>query len=288
MSIADSATSIYAESVDRLRTGDRVSPVERLRGETFALLDQIPAARNNVEVGSALPALRSALERPLAVALALLDYGGERGPLEVAWMAQTLATDLGEKEAEPTEPMLALALHDLAFSLLADCLARDRLEPLPSFGAVSVPGRFEPQASPIFQAPALRYLNAFQRGADRAYIGWSEWLAASELTAALSHVRAPDSYRAATAEAELIAALAFAQRHGGRVFCGAIGDGGAAERRLRLRVRDPESARALAAFLALEAGPNLGEGLNQLYQDLAGPDGFGTSTQLITLDREAT
>jgi hypothetical protein len=82
MSATDSATDLYAESIDRLRARDRVSPVERLRRETFALLGQIPPARNEGEVEAALPALRSALERSLAVALALLDHSGERGRVD--------------------------------------------------------------------------------------------------------------------------------------------------------------------------------------------------------------
>jgi hypothetical protein len=70
MSATDSATDLYAESIDRLRARDRVSPVERLRRETFALLGQIPPARNGGEVEAALPAL--ALHwSSLAVALAL-------------------------------------------------------------------------------------------------------------------------------------------------------------------------------------------------------------------------
>ena len=280
----ESASDLYAESVDRLRLGDRVTPVELLRRETFALLGEISPTRSEADVEAGLPALRAALERPLAVALALLDHGGERGVLEVAWSAQTLATELGEGEAEPTEPMLALALHDLSLSLLADCLGRGRLEPLPRLGGVTVPSRFERQTSPLFQTADLRYPNAFGRSAEQAYTSWSGWFAESGLADTLSYVRDPASFKAAIAEAELVAALVFAQRRDNRTFCAVIGAGGAAERRLRQQVRDLGSARSLATFLALPQGQDLGEALNGLYGRLGGGDGFGTGAKLIAAD----
>jgi hypothetical protein len=281
----ESASALYAASVDRLRLGDRVTPVELLRRETFALHGEILPAPSEADVEAGLSALRAALERLLAVAFALLDHGGGRGALEVAWSAQTLATELGEGEAEPTEPMLALALRDLSLSLLADCLGRGRLEPLPRLRGVTVPSRFERQTSPLFQTADLRYPNAFGRSAERAYTSWSGWLAESELCDTLSYVRDSAAFKDAIAEAELVAALAFAQHRDNRTFCAVIGAGGAAERRLRQQVGDPRSVRSLASFLALPQGQDLGDALNELYGRLGGGDGFGTGAKLITADQ---
>jgi hypothetical protein len=284
MNAAGLPISVYGESVDRLRARDLVTPVERLRRETFALLDQIATARTEEEVEQALPTQRAALERPLGAALALLDHGGERGILEVAWTVQAFAAELGSSEGEPGEPMTAVALRDLAFSLLADCLARGRLDPLPGLAAVTIPSRYERQVWPLLEAAGVRYPDAFGRGADRAYLSWSGWLADSPLIAELSHVRSAESFKPAIAEAELIGALAFARARDERTFCGVIGAGGDAERRLRLQLRDPASAAALAAFFSPEGEASLAEELNSLYGRLGGPDGFGTRGQLIPTD----
>jgi hypothetical protein len=281
MNTAESASAVYVESVDQLRRGDRVGAVERLRAETFAMAGQDPAVRTEADVEAALPEVRGAVERLLAVAIALLDHGGERGSREVAWAVRTIAAELGETEPGPREPMAALALRDLSFSLLADCLCRGRLDPLPTLAAVVIPGRYEVQGRPLFQAPDLRHPNAFARGADRAYLSWSEWLAGTELTGALTHVRDPSSYEGAIGEAELVAALCFSRRDGDRTYCAVIGAGGVPERRLRGRLGDPGSARALAGFLGLGDGEDLVEALNVLYGQLAGSDGFGTGSPLI-------
>lgn len=262
------AAEIYAESVDFLRSRDVVSPVELLRRKAFTLLGGIQVVHNAQEVEATLPAQREALERLLAISVALLDYGGERGVLEVGWMLQVFATELGEKEGDSVEPMLALALRDLSFSLLADCLLRSRLEALPRLGAVAIPGRFEREPWQIFQAPGLRHPNVFERKADVAYASWSQWLPASDLTAALSHVRDAEQYEGAIAEAELIAALAFASRHGERTYCAVVGAEGPAERRFRSHRRDAVAASAIAQFLAVDQG-ELDENLNRLYATLS-------------------
>ncbi len=279
------AAEMYADSVNLLRSRDVVGPVESLRRETFALLEGIQVVRNTEEAEAALPAQRATLEHSFAISVALLDYGGERGMLEIGWMLQMLATQLGEKEGDPVEPMLALALRDLSFSLLADCLLRSRLEALPRLGAVSIPGRFERESWPIFQAAGLRHPTALGRRAEAAYVSWSKWLSSSELAAAFTHVRDPEAYEGAIAEAELVAALAFAQRHGDRSFCAVIGAGGTAERRLRGHRRDANAAAALAQLLGIEE-EQLDEVLNRLYSALSGGPFGGSQGQLI-IDRES-
>jgi hypothetical protein len=285
MSTTDSAVAIYSEAVDRLRSSDRITPIERLRRETFGLLAAIPIARTTEEVEAALPALRLSVERPLAVALALLDFGDDRGEREVGWAVQTIATELGRREAESTEPLTALSLHDFAFSLLADCFSRGDLRPLPALGAAVVPGRFERRYWPVFQASSVRHPNAFQRGAESAYRSWSEWLAATDLIGSLACVRDGEAYLSACAEAELVAALSFANAHGDRSFCSVvgeegIGEGGRAEQMLRQSLRVGSSFESLAGFFGAEP-EELVETLNRLYRHLTGPGPFGSSRGLL-------
>jgi hypothetical protein len=279
------AAEIYTESVDHLRSRDVVSPVESLRRETFALLESVQVVRSTEEVEAALPAQRETLERSLTISVGLLDHGGERGVLEVGWMLQTLATELGEKEGEPVEPMLALALRDLSFSLLADCLLRSRFEPLPRIGAVAIPGRFERESWQIFHAVSLRHPNALERKADVAYTSWSQWLPASTLTSVLTHVRNTEAYEGAIAEAELIAALAFASRHGEQTYCAVVGTEGPAERRFRSHRRDAAAADALARFLGVDEG-QLDETVNRLYSNLRADGPFGRSHGQLIIEEE--
>jgi hypothetical protein len=282
---APAAGDIYTESVERLRNQDVVSSVELLRRETFALLESVQVVRTTEEVESALPTQRSTLERLLAISVALLDHGGERGVLEVGWMLQAVATELGEREGEPIEPMLALALRDLSLSVLADCLLRSRLEPLPRIGAVAIPGRFERESWRIFQAANLRHPNALERKADVAYASWSQWLPESTLTSALTHVRDAEAYEGAVAEAELIAALAFANCHGEQTYCAVVGADGPAERRFRGHRRDAAASDALARFLDVDEG-QLDETVNRLYSMLNAGGPFGRSRGELIIGEE--
>jgi hypothetical protein len=285
MSSPESAKAIYSDAVDRLRSSDRIIPVERLRRDTFGLLEAIPGARTTEEVEAALPTLRLSVERPLAVALALLDFGGKRGEREVGWAVRTIATDLGRREAESTEPLTALSLYDFAFSLVADCFSRGDLRALPALGGAVIPGRFERRNWPVFQASGVRHPNAFQRDADSAYRSWSDWLSASELVESLAHVRDREAYLSACAAAELVAALSFARAHGDSTFCAVvgreeIGEGSPAEQMLRGCLRIDGAVESLSGFFDVQPD-ELTEELNRLYPLLTGGGHFGQARGLL-------
>jgi hypothetical protein len=271
--------STYAEALASLRADDLITVVERLRHSTFELLDWLPEGVDGEQAESGFPLLRGRLEQCLAIAQPLLDFAGERGVEEICWMLQTLASEQGDSSNLQGEPMISLALHDLGWTLIADCLARDRLEPLPRLAGVAIPDPYENRATPVLRVSGIRHTNAFEREADSTYRSWRDWLAASDLLAAMSHFGEGSRLTSSLAEAELIAALCFSSEHGERSFCASLGEG-AGERRLRAHFRNPPAASALAQLFEVEVR-GLAERMNELYAQLAGPDRFGPHTTLI-------
>ena len=271
---------LYAEMIEQLGRPIPIAAITQLRAETLSLLADLPEVRGSAEVEGALPRARSVLERALAVALPLLDYGGERGAREVTRMLQILATELGEREGQGGELMLALVLHDLTWTFFADCLARSRPETLSRIGAVAIPRRYRQETLTVLRADDLRHAIAFERGADTTYLSWRDWYLGSELLASLSYVRDRAQLEPFLAEAELIAALAFAQRNDDRSFCAVVSTDSGAERRLRVHLREPESTSALASLLRIPVA-DLPQELNRLYSLLVGPSRFGGEGPLI-------
>jgi hypothetical protein len=276
---ATNPVSLYTEAIDCLRVDDLVSPILRLRQSTVELLDWLPEGVAGEELEGAFPELRSRLERCLAVAQPLLDFGGARGAGEVAWSLQSLALVQGDSANLAREPMASLAIHDLAWSLLADTLARGRLEVLETLAAVAIPNPYEGEATPILQDPNIRHTNVFNRGADRTYSSWREWLTSSELWESMSHFGGPPVLDAPLAEVELISAMCFAATRRDRAYCGSLGQGGG-ERLLRAHLRSASGRAGLAELFEVDE-PDVAERLNELYALLGDGEGFGPRSPLI-------
>ena len=268
---------IYAASLDSLRGADLVAPVEGLRRATTELCECLPPGVNGEQVEQGFPDLRTRLERCLAYGQPLLDFGGERGVAEATWMLQALGALGGESDNLTREPMLSLALHDLAWSVLADCLVRDSLEPIPRLAAVAISDPYESVPVPIFAAPGVRHTTAFNRGADRTFASWQEWLSTSDLIASMAHYSIGTRAAASLLEAELLTALCFAEVHGPRTFCAALE--GSGERQLRMHLQGP-ARTALAEVFGVTASDLTGH-VNELYSHLIGPDGFTARNALI-------
>jgi hypothetical protein len=96
---------------------------------------------------------------------------------------------------------------------------------------------------------------------------------ASDLRSQIPYLRRDQDLDATLAEAELLGALCLARRRAGDrgTYCHVIGAGGAAERRLRGRIRG-EGAGDLADVFGIEAVA-LTETLNGLYANLASNSG---------------
>lgn len=256
--------------------------IDDLRVETLAFAAAAPAVRSTEEVESALPDFREAALRPLALSLALLDGTEPRGAEAVLWMLRTLAADLGDREGGANQAMAEVGLRELAFSLLANLLARGRLDVVPDLAAVCIPTRFERQTLRLFEAPDLRHPTAFNRTVGDAYLSWRDWLSESGLVASLPWISSAEQMQTFCAEAELLAALCFARGHGERSWCAALGSDGAV-RRLRQYAYEPGPAANLARLFVVTPGELTTE-LNRLYALLAGGDGFGFRGPLITPD----
>jgi hypothetical protein len=257
-----------------LAEGDFVASVTGLREASAKLHAWLPEGVDGEQLECGFAALHDELEKCLALAQPLLDFGGERGLAEVCSMLQRLAFLRAETSALAREPMVSLGLHDLAWSLLAECLAADRLRSLPRLASVVVLDPQYPEAITLFEHEDLRHPGAFQRGGENAYLAWREWFCSSELIARLPHLGTRESRRAAAAEADLLAALRFAARHGERSFCACLGEG-SGERRLRAHALGADGG---ALGVALGLGPDgLEAALNERYGLLAGPDEFGRS-----------
>lgn len=128
--------------------------------------------------------------------------------------------------------MISLALHDLAWSLLAECLAAGQLRTLLRLTSVVVLDPQYPEVIPLFEHEDMRHPGVFRRGGESAFLAWREWFRSSELFARLPHLGTRESRQAVAAEADLLAALCFVARHGERCFCACLGEG-SGERRLR-------------------------------------------------------
>jgi hypothetical protein len=271
----------YAECLDALRSGDSITPVERLRRSTAELLEWLPEGVDAEQAERGFPALHAQLEKCLAPAQPLLDFGGERGASAVCWMLQSLASVHGDSSNLLREPMLSLALHDLTWTVLADCLARDRLEVLPRLVSVTVPDPYGDVAPiPVLSTPDVRHTNAFDRGADKTYLSWRNWVLGSQLIKALPHLTVSTRLGDALAETELLAALCFAAQHN-EGFCAALGNQ-TGERQFRTHLRLPGAVQVFAEILNVDLA-TLPDRANQLYGLLQGPDNRRPRVPLISV-----
>ena len=153
---------------------------------------------------------------------------------------------------------------------MAYALAHDRTDLLPALTSIAFPNRYDGGQEPIFEYGAVRHAAIFGSGAGETFESARNLFMASELRTEMPYLRRDQDFDAALSEAELISAMCLADRRAGArsTYCHVIGAEGAAERRLRARVRH-ESVNDLALIFEVEPA-KLTEALNELYATLQG------------------
>ena len=275
MSEADSV-STYRNVLDQLGGGDDVHPVEEMRGQAMALIEELLSLDAEDVAADSKATLGPPVEAFLALALPLIGHGGEPGKRTVVGALQATTSETASSEGQKKQDVLTLAVHHLVLLTITYALAHDRTDLLPALTSIAFPNRYDGGQEPIFEHSAVRHAAIFGSGAGDTFESARNLFMASELRAEIPYLRRDQDFDAALSEAELISAMCSADRRAGArsTYCHVIGTEGAAERRLRARVRD-ESANDLARVFDVEPA-ELTEALNQLYATLQGDGMWAT------------
>lgn len=266
----------YSKVLDQLGGGDAVHPVEEMRGQAMTLIEELLGLDPEAVAEDSKANLGLPLEAFLAIALPLIGHGGEPGKRTVVGALQAIASETASSEGQKKQDVLTLALHHLVLLTMAYALAHDRTDLLPALTSIAFPNRYDGGQEPIFEYSAVRHAALFGSGAGETFESARNLFMASELRAEIPYLRRDPDFDAALSEAELISAMCLADRRAGArsTYCHVIGTEGAAERRLRARVRH-ESANDLALVFEVEPA-ELTEALNQLYGTLQGDGMWAT------------
>lgn len=276
-------TEASLEAIEQLAAGDQVSPIRSLRIRGTELVERIAGVDVSSEPEAQIEAVRNSLQPFLAIALPLSDFGGQRAQAEVLTSLQRLADLIVEGQDKPTERLLALGLRESVWLLATQALANDRFEQLPGLASIVLVDPYGDGIERVFESSDLRHPDLFERKADLAFMSTRAWLLDSELPSQLPRLSRANDLEAALIEAELLAALCFAGRHG-EGFSNAVGST-IAVRRIRARFAVAGPAH-FAAMLRVAPG-DVAEHINELYGQLTGPDRFRGRGPLITVNSAA-
>lgn len=195
-----------------------------------------------------------------------------------------LAVEEGEsREAPNGDPLLAVALHDVAWILTAHALAHDRTDVPASVGNVMIPSRYPEDAAVIFDAIALRHNELYDRNAFKTYDSLRAWLASSELRSNVPRWQRESDLNDALEEAELWAALRFSYSREVDTWVPMAETESRALRRLRSRFKHSSQRLALVRLLGTNENGII-EALNASYGRFKRADGWSVRGQLIAMD----
>lgn len=212
---------------------------------------------------------------------------GKRGLEEALSALQWVANEQGEREGPGADPLLALAIHDSCWMAAAHALAHDRTDVIPLLGDILIPSSYQDLNAYVFESSDIRHCTAFDRSADKVCASLWQWLGECELRTAIARFHRDEDLDAALSEAELLAALRFAQREGGRSYCHIIGAGGAAERSARRHFATKQGKKHFAALLGV-SDAQLAETMNEMYGSLSGLEQWPASGTLIPVAERQT
>jgi hypothetical protein len=275
---------VRAGVIAELSASDLVGPIEKLRAATVDVLEHVQAIDPVGEPDNRIAEMRVKVEPYLALVLPLADHGGERGLEAVLAAVAMFATEEGESSDRPNaEPLLAMALHDLVWTLAAYALTYDRTDIPVSLAEVTIPSRYAGEEVGVFCAVALRHNELHDRNAFKVFESFRSWLVGSQLRGTVSHWKREVDFDAAIEEAELWAALKFANEREDTVWTPLVGSDVRATRSLRSRFLNSRMRSDLSELLGADADHAV-DALNRSYANLVGVDNRRFRDQLIVQD----
>jgi hypothetical protein len=274
-----SAAELNSRVVEQLGAGNTVAAREALKAELVAVLDALDRndkGEQQVDLGSArqidnfVDGISPELERFLAVAVPLVEYGGDAGHEAVVNALARVAEQIPRETQTPGwETALYLVTARLLWSTTALALACDRIDFLPRLLRLRTRSRFHGGEELLVDDSSARHLSAYERGADESFDSHNRWLA----DLPLCRERYPLLVREglleqALAEADMLFAMHSAGDAVGSTYSHGARREGHAERRLRARVNVPAERAALCTFFNV-SDAHLEDELAALHGQLA-------------------
>jgi hypothetical protein len=282
------AAELNEQAISDLGTGNLVAPREALKRQLAALLDALDRHNKGGEqvnlgdrpqLESFIDGIGGELEGFLAVALPLIEYGGETGQDAVVTALVRLAQEIERNTTTPGwESALFVIVARLVWVAGAFALACQAVELLPRLTRITVRSGYDGRDQGLLDERRARYLASYSGDARKSFEAHQLWVAELALMADRYPLLARDDELVkALMEADMLFAMhAIATgRHDGPYSHGAHQSGQPAEKRLRARVGDPRQRAVLAAFFGASED-KLQERLTALQGSLQRPAGAWT------------
>lgn len=270
-----SAVELNKQVIEQLSAGNTVTPQEMLKDQLVGILealDQNDNGEHQMNLGNALDVVEGIsdeLEGFLAVAVPLIEYGGEGGQEAVVSALARIAQQIDRRPPDCENALYLLAAR-LLWCTTAFALACDTVDFLPRLLRLSTRSHFHGRDERLVDDSSVRHLSAFDRGAGDAFESHQQWITSSALVQRCYPLLARDGLiEEGLMEADMLFALhsdATESSLRGTYSHGAHRTG-RPEARLRARLGAPAQREQLSLFFGVPDG-QLEQRLAELHEGL--------------------
>lgn len=282
------SAAVLHEILSELGRGDEVAVAERLKasaGDLAALLSDLPgddARLTDERVAELLDVTSDACESFLTIAFPTVEYAQAAALAQLPRVLRyvTYATAAARTDQRARLIAAVPAVGRVTWALAAFALHCDRPQTLVTLATARVDVPFSDETRPVIALTNLRYPEALDGNAGKAFRNYYEWLAGLGLLDHYALFR--HDLDAAFLEADLVLAM-YAGRFGDGVY--ARGHENATARRFVARVADEMQAEQLSQLFTGDG--SLEERLERAYSAVRGDQrGFDSGPrQLFSGDR---